>query len=340
MPRWRLVAPALPEGADPDCFRFGIVSQDARIVELVRILERAAGSRLPILILGESGTGKELFARAAHELGDRSARPFVVGRCGALPSRHLDADLFGQDRAIGLGTGASRPGLFEAANRGVIYLDEVSELLTAAQAKLLRVIEMGELRRVGAAGIRRIDVRVIAASTRDLSGLVRRGLFRDDLYYRLNGIRVEVPPLRERIADIDLIGRLFLQRAAAEAGKRLSLSDEAWALLKAYSWPGNVRELKGVIERAVAHARDGARIGPDAVQLRPARRAGARPGSGLRDASLSEETSEREQILTALRAHRGNQSEAARSLGGMKRTTLLYKMKKLDIRPEEYGSTA
>ncbi len=333
-------AQAMPEGADPDCFRFGIVTQDARIVELIRILERAAGSRLPILILGESGTGKELLARAAHELGDRSGRSFVVGRCAALPDGHLDADLFGQDRTVGLGAGASRPGLFEAANKGVIFLEEVSELLTAAQAKLLRVIETGELRRVGAAGVRQVDVRVIAASTRDLAGLVRRGLFRDDLYYRLNGIRLEVPPLRDRAADIELIGRHLLERASAQARKRVALSDEAWALLRAHTWPGNVQELKNVIDRAAALAKDGARIGPDLIQLRPARRVGARAVAGLRGTLPSENRSEREQILTALRAHGGNQSEAARSLGGMKRTTLLYKIKKLDIRPEEYGSTA
>src|SRR5437867_164725 len=139
-------ADLIPEGADPDCFRFGIVTQDPRISELIRILERAASSRLPILILGEKGSGRELLARAAHELGDRKDRPFVVGRCSTLPEGHLDADLFGHDRASGPGTGAARMGLFEGANGGVMYLDEVSELLVGAQAKLLRVSEMAELR--------------------------------------------------------------------------------------------------------------------------------------------------------------------------------------------------
>ncbi|HYQ95975.1 MAG TPA: sigma 54-interacting transcriptional regulator [Candidatus Eisenbacteria bacterium] len=328
---------AMPEGADPECFRFGIVTQDPRIAELIRILERAASSRLPILILGERGSGRELLARAAHELGNRRDRAFVVGRCSTLPEGHLDADLFGHDRASGPGTGSTKPGLFESANGGVIYLDEVSELLVGAQAKLLRVIEMGELRRVGAAGVRHVDVRVVAASTRDLAGLVRRGLFRDDLYYRLNGIRLEVPPLRDRVADIELIGSFLLERACAQAKKRVSFTGDAWAQFRSHPWPGNVQELMSTIERAVALAKDGDMVGAELIPLRPARRS-LRTGAAA-EPSRAEHRTERELILTALRVHRGNQSEAARSLGGMKRTTLLYKMKKLDIRPEEYGST-
>jgi DNA-binding NtrC family response regulator len=327
-------ANAMPEGADPECFRFGIITQDPRIVELVRILERASSSHLPILILGEKGSGRELLARAAHELGDRRERPFIVGRCATLPEGHLDADLFGHDRASG-GTGAAKAGLFEGANGGVIYLDEVSELLVGAQAKLLRVIEMGELRRVGAAGVRQVDVRVVAASTRDLAGLVRRGLFRDDLYYRLNGIRLEVPPLRDRVPDIELIGRYFLDRACAQAKKLAAFTGDAWAQFRSHPWPGNVQELKSTIERAVALAKDGDLIGAELITLRPARRSARPPASA--ESSRTENHAERDLILTALRTHGGNQSEAARSLGGMKRTTLLYKMKKLDIRPEEYG---
>ncbi|HEY3155100.1 MAG TPA: sigma 54-interacting transcriptional regulator [Candidatus Eisenbacteria bacterium] len=331
-------ADLIPEGADPDCFRFGIVTQDPRISELIRILERAASSRLPILILGEKGSGRELLARAAHELGDRKDRPFIVGRCSTLPEGHLDADLFGHDRASGPGTGAARMGLFEGANGGVMYLDEVSELLVGAQAKLLRVIEMGELRRVGAAGVRHVDVRVVAASTRDLAGLVRRGLFRDDLYYRLNGIRLEVPPLRDRVQDVELIGRYVLERACAQARKRVTFTSDVWVQFRSHTWPGNVQELKGTIDRAVALAQDGDLVGAELMPLRPTRRA-ARAPAGASEPQRGGDRAEREQIVTALRAHRGNQSEAARSLGGMKRTTLLYKMKKLDIRPEEYGST-
>jgi len=181
-----------------------------------------------------------------------------------------------------------------------------------------------------------VDVRVVAASTRDLAGLVRRGLFRDDLYYRLNGIRLEVPPLRDRAPDIELIGRYFLERACAQAGKRVSLTGDAWAQFRSHPWPGNVQELKSTIERAVALAKDGDLVGAELVPFRPARRT-TRPAASGNELARAENRSERELILTALRAHRGNQSEAARSLGGMKRTTLLYKMKKLDIRPEEYG---
>jgi len=211
----------------------------------------------------------------------------------------------------------------------------VSELLSPAQAKLLRVIEMGELRRVGGMGLRQVDVRVIAASTRDLASLVRRGLFRDDLYYRLNGIRLEIPPLRERPGDIELIGRYLLQHACAVAKKRITLSEEAWARLVAYPWPGNVRELRSVIDRTVALGTSGERLRADDIQIQANVRASRHTNGSSAEKQPTAE--ERDRILDALRTHGGNQSEAARSLGGMKRTTLLYKIKKLDIKPEEYG---
>jgi DNA-binding NtrC family response regulator len=330
-----------PRGADPECFRLGIVTQDPRVIDLVRMLDRASGSTLPILILGESGSGKEVLARAAHRLSDRSDQLFVVGHCAPLPEGQLDAELFGKDEGTGPRGERSKAGLFESAHGGVMFLDEVSELLTSAQAKLLRVIEMGELRRVGGMGVRQVDVRVIVASTRDLAGLVRRGLLRDDLYYRLNGIRLEVPALRERPGDIELIGRHFLERAAEQAHKQVALSDGAWGRLVAHPWPGNVRELRNVIDRAVALARDGERIRAESIQLQHGGRASTlRHPSAARPESRGISSEERDMILNALRTHRGNQSEAARSLGGMKRTTLLYKIKKLDIRPEEYGHSA
>ncbi len=334
----RSAAEPMPEGADADCFRFGIVTQDPRMRELLRVLERASLSRLPIMILGESGVGKELLGRAAHALSDRRGEIFVVGHCAALPEGQLEADLFGEETSDPSGRRQSRSGLFEAANRGVIFLDEVSELLTGAQAKLLRVIETGELRRLGGTGLNQVDVRVIAASTRDVAALVRRGLFRDDLYYRLNGIRLEVPPLRERPSDVPVIGRYLLDRAAAAAGKHVRFSQEAWDLLEAHPWPGNVRELRNVIDRAVALAAEGEEIGPATVPLQITARAATR--SATRRTGARSSGPEREAIVHALRAHGGNQSEAARSLGGMKRTTLLYKIKKHDIRPEEYGRPA
>jgi transcriptional regulator with AAA-type ATPase domain/tetratricopeptide (TPR) repeat protein len=332
-------ADPMPLGADPGCFRHGIVTQDPRMIELVRLVERASGSRLPILILGESGTGKETLARAAHALSSREEKVFVVGHCAALPDGELDVELFGKEAGPGPGGDPARSGLFESADGGVMFLDEVSELLTAAQAKLLRVIEMGELRRVGGLGPRQVDVRVIAASTRDLAALVRRGLFRDDLYYRLNGIRLEVPPLRDRPGDIGLIGRYFLHRACAQARKRVTIAEEGWAQLSSHAWVGNVRELRNVIERAVALAANGDRIGALLLQTQAGNGAAREPGAPRR-ASRPAPAGERDRIVSALRANGGNQSEAARSLGGMKRTTLLYKMKKLDIRPEEYGPAA
>jgi DNA-binding NtrC family response regulator len=333
-----VVPDVLPSGAEANCFRFGIVTGDPRMGELVRIIERAANSRLPILILGESGVGKELLARAAHAMSERRSGVFVVSHCAALPEGQLDVELFGEESDVGTVGRSTRPGLFEAANRGVIFLDEVSELLTGAQAKLLRVIENGELRRVGGVALQQVDVRVIAASTRDVPSLVRRGLFRDDLYYRLNGIRLEVPPLRERRGDIRLIGSCLLGRACKQARKSIALREDAWTMLEAHSWPGNVRELRNVLDRVVALGRDGDSLGPEAIQLPSARATAARSGARARASTKKESRAEREAIVNALRSHGGNQSEAARSLDGMKRTTLLYKMKKHDIRPEEYSA--
>jgi DNA-binding NtrC family response regulator/tetratricopeptide (TPR) repeat protein len=326
-----------PEGAHAGCFRYGIITQDPRLIELVHVLERASASRLPVLILGESGTGKELLARAAHQLSDRAPAPFIVSHCAALPDGQFEGELFGVDPNVESGGRGPSPGLFEIASRGVLFLDEVSELLMGAQAKLLRVIEMGELRRVGATGSRQVDVRVVAASTRDLGALVRRGLFRDDLYYRLNGIRLEVPPLRERPGDVELIARHLLLQACARSAKEVAFSEEAWTALLSHGWPGNARELRNVVDRAVALTPDGASAGVDALQLgAPGRSVPSRHGAAPRGASADTKI-ERDAIVRALLLHRGNQSEAARSLGGMKRTTLLYKIKKLDIRPEEYG---
>ncbi len=329
---------ALPPGADPRAFRYGIVTGDARIAELLRIVERAANSRLPILILGESGVGKELLARAAHATSDRRTGVFVVSHCAALPEGRLDVELFGEESEVGTAGRNVRPGLFEAADRGVIFLDEVSELLSGAQAKLLRVIENGELRRVGAVALQQVDVRVIAASTRDVPVLVRRGLFRDDLYYRLNGIRLEIPPLRDRPGDIRLIGQYWLDRMCEQAHKRLRLTESAWAVLEAHGWPGNVRELRNVLDRVVALGRDGDEVAAEAIHI-PVTGTGRRGATRARRGTKPERAAERDAILNALRAHNGNQSEAARSLDGMKRTTFLYKIKKHDIKPEEYGPT-
>lgn len=341
-PAPEVAAPAppevLPSNADAACFRYGIVTADPRMVDLMKIVERAANSRLPILILGESGVGKELLARAAYAMSERRDGVFVVSHCAALPEGQLDVELFGEESDVGTAGRSTRPGLFEAANRGVIFLDEVSELLTGAQAKLLRVIENGELRRVGGVALQQVDVRVIAASTREVPSLVRRGLFRDDLYYRLNGIRLEVPPLRERSGDIRLIGSYLLERACKQARKAITLQEEAWALLEEHGWPGNVRELRNVLDRVVALGRDGDTAGPEAIQLPSPRAAAGRAGTRGRPVPKRESRAERDAIVTALRVNRGNQSEAARSLNGMKRTTLLYKMKKHDIRPEEYSS--
>jgi two-component system response regulator PilR (NtrC family) len=223
-----------------------------RILELVH---RIASARTTVLITGESGTGKERIARAIHEAGDRRDRPFLVINCGAIPDTLMEAELFGHEKGAFTGATAPRLGMFREAEGGTVMLDEIAELPPALQVKLLRVLQEKKVRAVGAASEVRVDVRVLAATNRNVEEDVRAGRFRQDLYYRLNVIRVEVPPLRERPEDIRPLAEHFLARCAAEQNKDLrSLSPDALRALEGYAFPGNVRELENVIERAVALA--------------------------------------------------------------------------------------
>ena len=235
---------------------------------------------------------------------------------------------------VSAGAVASREGLLAASDKGTLFLDEVGDLPLQVQAALLRVLETGEIRAVGRDDVRKVDIRIVAATNAELEELVARGAFRQDLFYRLNGIRITVPPLRERDEDIRALFRYFWSQACASAKKRLKVDESVESLLCAYDWPGNVRELRHEIVRAVALAADGSTVSPDAF-LRQLKHRDV--GAMRRDRDRREEVSgERQQILLALRAHRGNKAEAARSLGGMKRTTLIYKIERLGIRPEEY----
>jgi transcriptional regulator with PAS, ATPase and Fis domain len=242
--------------------------------------------------------------------------------------------LFGHERGAFTGAVASREGLFASADGGTLFLDEIGDLSSAAQATLLRILESGELRRVGTDDIRTIDVRIVAATNAALEDMVERGSFRRDLYYRLAGTRVTIPSLAEREEDIVVLFRYFMAEATAASKKRVQVSSEVEPMLSAYSWPGNVRELRNEVARAVAMAEDGAVLGRDAFLPR----ARVRSEGAFRRERHSEvqDAAERATILQALRAHRGNKADAARSLGGMKRTTLLYKIERLNIRPEEY----
>jgi DNA-binding NtrC family response regulator/tetratricopeptide (TPR) repeat protein len=327
---------ALAEIANLDrgALRFGIITSSPEVSEAVATIQSIAPSKIPVLICGPSGVGKELLAHALHRMSDRRKMPFLPVNCGSISASLIESELFGHERGAFTGAVALREGLFTAADKGTIFLDEIGELPLSTQATLLRVLETGELRRVGSDEVRSIDVRIVAATNADLEEMVERGLFRRDLFFRLEGVIVKVPPLREREEDIRALFRFFFAEAVAVSRKKLTVSDDVESLLCAYAWPGNVRELKNEVARAVVMAESGAVLGRDAFlpKLRKKSPTALREARGRDDATAEE----RSRILEALRAHAGNKADAARSLGGMKRTTLLYKIDRLHIRPEEY----
>ena len=275
-----------------------------RVERLVRLV--AAGN-IHVLVTGETGVGKELIAERIHKSSRRAAGPFVRVEAAALAEQLLETELFGQ---------ADKAGLFEAANGGTFFLDEVAELPIGTQAKLLRVLERGEVIRSGTAEARKVDVRFIAATNRDLRALVTEGTFREDLYFRLNGITIEVPPLRERREQIAELARELLAKATTEAGKPpLELPPEAIARLESYDWPGNVRELKNAIDRAVLLS-SGRAIDPMVLP------AGEHVGDAAAGARLRNDLAafERQRIVEALEKCAGNQTKAAQLLGISRRT--------------------
>jgi two-component system, NtrC family, response regulator HydG len=240
---------AITPGAAPTPWLLG---ESPSICEVRRQVGLFAPSEASVLVLGETGTGKELVARALHAGSRRAARPLVAVNCAALPSELVEAELFGHARGAFTGAVQERRGLFEAASGSTLFLDEIGDISAAAQAKLTRVLEERAIRRVGDAHERPVDVRVVAATHRDLSAMSRSGAFREDLFFRLNVCAIELPPLRERPGDIPLLCRHFLAQAgAARPGCAIAFSDEALARMSSYSWPGNVRELRSVIERCV-----------------------------------------------------------------------------------------
>src|SRR5262245_21948404 len=329
-----------PRGAELD--RAGalgrLVGTSAQMRGLRATLGRVAPHRSTVLITGESGTGKELVARAIHELSPRAAKRFVAVNCAAIPGPLLESELFGHKRGAFTDAVRDKPGLFEDADGGTLFLDEVGELPLALQVKLLRALQEGEIRRVGDTASIKVDVRLIAATLRDLADDVRAGRFREDLYYRLNVLPVTIPPLRERTEDIPALARFFAHRHSArhQLGE-VELSDVAIEALVRQPWPGNVRELENVIERAVVLA-DGPTGGRDArvidldylgtvmnVQAPPPAR---EPG----ELSIKKATREIEQdlIRRALGVTQGNRTNAAKLLE-ISHRALLYKMKEYGI---------
>jgi DNA-binding NtrC family response regulator len=246
----------------------GIIGNSGPIRDVQRMIDAVAYSAATVLVNGESGTGKELVARALHAKSPRRSQPFVALNCGALTETLLESELFGHVKGAFTGAQRDQKGLFDAADGGTIFLDEIGDIPPATQVRLLRVLQEGELKRVGSAESIRVDVRVIAATHRDLPKLVKSGKFREDLFYRLNVIAIPIPPLRERIEDVPLLAHHFLRRYTDRLGKKVkTLTPEAIELLCGYRWPGNVRELENAIERAVVLCRNDA-ITP--VDLPPA----------------------------------------------------------------------
>jgi DNA-binding NtrC family response regulator len=305
----------------------------ARLHELVR---RAAPTEGRVLVTGENGTGKELVARAIHDLSRRAGKPFVKLNCAAVPAELIESELFGHERGAFTGAVASRKGKFELADGGTLLLDEVGDMPAAMQAKVLRVLQEGELERVGGQATLRVDARVVAATNKDLAEEVRAGRFREDLYYRLAVVLVHVPPLRERREDVPALSARFLAEACARNGRRpMTLGREALAALQAHDWPGNVRELRNLVER-IAILCDGPEIGADdvAAVLPGARR--PRPERYRAGASFHDlvEEAEREIVLGALAKHGENIAETARALG-LERSHLYKKMRALGIKRSE-----
>ena len=318
----------------------GMIGRSPIFRALLDLVRQAAASHATVLISGESGTGKELVARALHALSPRHAGPFVAVNCAALPESILESELFGYERGAFTGANARKEGRFDRADKGTLLLDEIGELSPSVQAKLLRVVQEGEFERLGGVAPVEVDVRILAATNRDLEKEVQAGRFREDLYYRLNVVAIAVPPLRDRPEDIPLLVEHFLRRFARQNGKEVSgVTSEALVALSAHGWPGNVRELENTVERAVVLGR-GSQIGLE--DLPPAIRAGAPTGAavslgepllgGTLSVSLGTPIEEVERMLIreTLRYTRGDKTLAARLLGIAPRT--IYR--KMDREPE------
>ena len=306
-------------------YRFeNIIAKSPKMQQVIEVIRVVAKSNATVLIVGDSGTGKELVARAIHSQSYRKDKPFVAVSCAALPESLLESELFGHEKGSFTGAHAQRKGKFEIANRGSLFLDEIGEMSANIQVHLLRVLEEREFTRVGGDELIKVDVRVISATNKDVKKAVADNQFREDLYYRLNVVSIELPPLRERKEDIPLLAQHFLNKFAVENQKEIiDFSPEATDFLLKYEWPGNVRELENAVERAVILSNDSyieARDMPQTtVQMNH---------SATVEKSLKE--SEKKCVLAILKETRGNFSEAARVLG-ISRATLYNKIKAYEL---------
>jgi DNA-binding NtrC family response regulator len=303
-------------------FRF--VSSSRQMKDIHDLIRKIAPTDSPVFIQGESGTGKELVANTIWHYSRRSALPFIALNCATFSENLIESEVFGHEKGAFTSAYETKHGIVEVADRGTLFLDEIAEMPIGLQAKLLRFLDTGEFRRVGGNKILNVDVRVIAATNKDLRDLISQGKFREDLYYRLNVINITIPPLRDRMEDIADLAAYFLEKYGQKLSKDIKgFAPEARALLNGYAWPGNVRELENVIERAVI-LRDSGQVEADDLSI-PAGRTAADRGAG---GSL--EDMERDYILRVLREFNGNQSKASQVLG-IDRKTLYLKLRKYGL---------
>jgi len=311
-----------------------LIGQSKLLRDVIDSVERLAGNTSTVLISGESGTGKEVVARLLHSSSQRAGRPFIAVNCGAIPESLIESELFGHTKGSFTGATEARAGKFLQAEGGTLFLDEISELQLALQVKLLRVLQEREVTPVGEANARRVDVRIIAATNRDLETMVKEGTFRKDLFYRLDVIPLKLPALRDRYEDIPILANYFLEANNRRLGRKVALSDEALSFMQLYEWPGNVREMENLIERLVVLCK-GDVIGGSDLPAR-VRAVGGGPGLGDASAALSHgaidlpatmDGIERTLLEQALRQAGGNKTRAA-ALLGLSRTTLIDKLKR------------
>jgi DNA-binding NtrC family response regulator len=305
----------------------GLIGMSPRMERVYKMIEKVSQREHPVLVLGESGTGKELVARSIHYLGTRKDKPFVPVECSALVPTLVESELFGYARGAFTGAMQAKQGLMESANGGTLFLDEIGEMSLEMQAKLLRALQQKEIKPVGSTERRPIDVRIVAATNRDLDLATKNGSFRQDLYFRLNVVQIKLPPLRERKSDIPLLVTSFLEKFSSNSDIPREMTEDAMRRLMAYDWPGNVRELENAIERAVALG-SGPYVSvhdlPSSLQYPTSERPPAK------EEILPLEELERRAILSTLRQNGGDKQAAARTLG-IGKTTLYRKLKQYQI---------
>jgi len=302
-----------------------IIGSSPRMVEVFKTIAKVASTDATVLVQGDSGTGKELVARSIHSLGPRKERPFLAVNCTSLAESLLESELFGYVKGAFTGAATSKRGIFEAADRGTVFLDEIGDTTPAMQSKLLRVLESGEIMPVGSSVAGHVNVRIIAATNRDLTELVAGKKFREDLYYRLKVVTIELPPLRERLSDLPLLFDFFLKKYSSRAGKTLAVNPQMFSYLEGFAWPGNVRQLENVVERAVALNTSGVFDVEDLPEeIQSVRRPAARRGDSQ---WLTLDQMEDRYIREVLEETGANISRAAEILG-IDRRTLYRKLEK------------